>query len=153
GGLRAGDLPPVLDIEVTDGHSHATIVARAKAWLEHVHAKTGKKPFVYTAAFMSGVIGSHLSAYPLWVANFGATCPTMPTGWSHWSFFQNHDNGRVAGVAGAVDTDVFNGTHAHLTSLAFPKLVRLEAPVDIAPPDAEDLDDDEALPEGANAVT
>jgi GH25 family lysozyme M1 (1,4-beta-N-acetylmuramidase) len=152
GGLRAGDLPPVLDIEVTDGESHATVVARAKTWLEHVHARTGRKPFVYTAAFMSSVIGSHLSAYPLWVANFGATCPTMPTGWNHWSFFQNHDNGRVPGVSGAVDTDVFDGTHQHLTSIAFPRLVKVigDAPTLVDLPDADDLgpDDSDVEPEG-----
>jgi lysozyme len=146
GGLRAGDLPPVLDIEVTDGHSHAVVVSRAKVWLAHVEKKTGVKPIVYTAAFMSSVIGAHLSGYPLWVANFGATCPTMPTGWSHWRFFQNNDRGSVPGIAGHVDTDLFNGSLLHLKSTALAKTARLEGqlPEGADVPDALDPADDDS---------
>ncbi|HEY8076250.1 MAG TPA: GH25 family lysozyme [Labilithrix sp.] len=142
GGLHPGDLPPVLDLEVTDGEPHHVVVARAKEWLAHVHAKIGRKPVVYTAAFMSGVIGSSLDAYPLWVANFGATCPTMPSGWSSWHFFQNHDDGHVTGVAGAVDTDVFDGTHANLLAMTLPKPThKAEETID-ALPDHFEADDD-----------
>src|SRR6202012_3746686 len=33
GGLQAGDLPPVLDLEVTDGVADATVVSEAQTWL------------------------------------------------------------------------------------------------------------------------
>jgi lysozyme len=118
GGLQPGDLPPVLDIETADGQSAATIQARAKTWLQEVEKAVGAKPFVYTAAFMSSQIGSALSAYPLWVANYGPTCPTMPSGWSEWKFWQSADNGNVPGISGAVDLDQFDGTLAQLHGLA-----------------------------------
>ncbi len=129
GGMRPGDLPPVLDLETVDGQPTATIVARAKAWLTHVEAALKIRPIVYTAAFMSDVTGTHFSTYPLWVANYGATCPTMPTGWSKWRFWQNADNGSVPGVAGNVDTNLFDGT---LTDL---RAMTLQAP-DAGPGDA-----------------
>jgi lysozyme len=118
GGLVPGDLPPVLDIEVTDGQSSATVVQRAKTWLQRVERAIGRKPLVYTAAFMSSVIGSNLSAYPLWVANWGVTCPLMPTGWTDWKFWQKSSTGRVSGISGNVDLDVFNGSLAELRAFA-----------------------------------
>lgn len=118
GGFQPGDLPPVLDLETTDSLASATVVARAKIWLAAVEAKVGKKPIIYTAAFMSDVVGSHFSGYPLWVANYGVSCPAMPSGWTSWHFWQSSDSGSVAGISGAVDLDHFNGTMAQLKALA-----------------------------------
>ena len=117
GGLQPGDMAPVLDIEVTDSVANATIQARAKAWLDHIQAQTGRKPIVYTAAFMSSAIGTALTAWPLWVANYGPTCPTLPTGWSNWKMWQYSSTGAVGGISGNVDVDEFQGTLADL--LAF----------------------------------
>jgi lysozyme len=154
GGLKAGDLPPVLDIEVTDGHSSSLVVSRARTWLSYVTKKTGRRPIVYTAAFMSGVLGKHLSAYPLWVANFGASCPTMPSGWSTWRFFQSSDRGSVSGIGGRVDTDLFNGTLAHMKATAvLTKAAKIdgEPPEGALPEDAAEAADG-ALPEAALEV-
>jgi lysozyme len=118
GGMKSDDLPVVLDVETADGQSGATVVARAKQWLAHVEKATGKKPIVYTAAFMSQTIGSGLAAYPLWVANYGATCPSMPTGWSAWKFWQYSSTGAVAGISGNVDLNDWNGTLAELKTFA-----------------------------------
>jgi lysozyme len=118
GGLAAGDLPPVLDLEVTDGQSASVVVSRALTWLSVVQKKIGVKPIVYTANFMSGTIGNSFGAYTLWVANYGASCPLMPSGWTSWQFWQNADNGNVGGIAGGVDTDLFNGSRAQLEALA-----------------------------------
>ncbi|MDB4942371.1 MAG: hypothetical protein JWP97_1905 [Labilithrix sp.] len=120
GGLKPGDLPPVLDLESADGQSSAVVVARAKIWLAKVEAALGVKPLVYTAAFMSSVIGTSFGGYSLWVANYGTTCPTMPSGWTDWRFWQSSDSGSVSGIGGAVDTDFFNGTLADLTKLTVP---------------------------------
>jgi lysozyme len=117
GGLKAGDLPPVLDLETADGLAASVVVTKAKAWLAKVEAGTGVKPIVYTAAFMSNVVGTSFGGYTLWVANYGATCPTMPSGWTNWQFWQNADNGSVPGISGNVDTDLFNGTLPQLQAL------------------------------------
>ncbi len=117
GGLKAGDLPPVLDLESADGLAGSVVVAKAKIWLEKIETKLKVKPLVYTAAFMSDVIGTGFGKYTLWVANYGTTCPTMPSGWTDWQFWQNADNGKVTGISGAVDTDFFNGTLPQLQAL------------------------------------
>ena len=117
GGLQPGDLPPVLDLESDGGLPAATVVARAKAWIAQIEDRLGVKPIVYTAAFMSKVIGDHFGDYVLWVANYQATCPTMPSGWTDWQFWQDSDKGKVNGVTGAVDTNFFNGGNLKLKAL------------------------------------
>lgn len=114
GPIGSGDLPAVLDLEVTDGISNALVVSRAKQWLAHIETATGRKPLVYTAAFMSGTIGTSFGAYPLWVANYGASCPSMPSGWTDWRFWQDSSTGSVSGISGSVDTNEFQGTLVQL---------------------------------------
>jgi lysozyme len=112
------DLPPVLDVETADGQSAAHVQSAVHAWLTHVEQALGRKPIVYTAAFMSSTLGSGFSKYTLWVANYGATCPSMPTGWTSWAFWQTSESGKVSGITTATDLDVYNGTLADLTKLA-----------------------------------
>ena len=50
---------------------------------------------------MSSAIGNGFSSYPLWVANYGVTCPTMPSNWAHWKFWQSSSTGTVSGSAAA----------------------------------------------------
>jgi GH25 family lysozyme M1 (1,4-beta-N-acetylmuramidase) len=120
GGMQAGDLPPVLDIEVQDGVSDATLRSRALTWLQHVEAALGKRPMVYTASGFWNYLGagSEFSKYTLWVANWDTSCPSMPSSWSGWKFWQTHDDGHVSGIGGAVDLDVFNGSLAELKTFA-----------------------------------
>ncbi|MBX7100951.1 MAG: hypothetical protein K1X89_24765 [Myxococcaceae bacterium] len=121
GGFDPDDLPVVMDIEATDGQSAATIQARMRVWLDRIERATGKKPIIYTAAFMSGSVGSGFSSYPLWVANYGATCPTMPTGWAQWKFWQYTSTGSVAGIPGNVDRNQWNGSLTALVAYVTPK--------------------------------
>jgi lysozyme len=118
GPLGDGDLPAILDVETVDGVAAATLRARMQTWLDRVQNATGKKPMIYTAAFMSSTIGTGFSGYPLWVANYGVNCPTMPSGWTGWSIWQSGDHGVVPGVSGNVDVNVFNGTLSDLLAFA-----------------------------------
>ena len=81
---------------------------------------TGRRGIVYTSpGLWSSLVDSpDFGTYPLWVAHWGASCPTMPTGWSSWQFWQTSDSGRVAGISGNVDTDEFNGDLAALMRFA-----------------------------------
>ncbi|MGH2999549.1 MAG: glycoside hydrolase family 25 protein, partial [Gaiellaceae bacterium] len=72
---QPGELPPVLDLEVTGGLGPSALAQWAQAWLDEVKARTGVSGFVYaspnfwkdkvenTAAFA-------LSGYRLWVAHW-----------------------------------------------------------------------------------
>ncbi|MBK8998986.1 MAG: hypothetical protein IPM35_24960 [Myxococcales bacterium] len=123
GWLEKSDLPCVIDIEVAEGQSNTTIRNKALQWLTYVEQKTGKKPIVYTAAGWSSVLGTALSAYPLWIANYTgsptAGCPLMPDGWSSWLFWQYTSKGGVAGVGSLdVDKNVWDGTLDQLKAYA-----------------------------------
>jgi lysozyme len=121
GMLGTGDLPVTADMETTGGQSAATIVANLQTWMNAVKAGTGKQPMVYTASgYWDGSVGgsSAFGSDPLWVANWGPPCPSMPTGWSSWDFWQYSDTGTVNGISGNVDLDEFNGSLAQLQSFA-----------------------------------
>lgn len=118
-GVRAGDLPPVLDVEVTDGRSAAQIAAGVRTWLEIVESATGRRPILYTrASFWTAQMGAGFGAYPLWVAHYGAVEPAVPSGWDRWTFWQHSDAGRVAGISGDVDLNWFAGDAADLQAFA-----------------------------------
>jgi hypothetical protein len=116
GGWDPTDLPPVMDLEVTDGQSGATIVANALTWLQRVEARTGRRPLIYTGNNMSSSIGNNLAGYPLWIPNWGVACPNLPAAWSDWVMWQDTATGVIPGISGDVDTDVFNGNRAALTA-------------------------------------
>jgi lysozyme len=112
--LRArgrGELPPVIDIEVTSGLPLSTVVARARVWIEHVRSQLGVEPIVYTNYGMFRWGGAEpLAHHLLWLAHYTQQCPSIPPPWSRWTFWQYTENGRVDGIDGAVDLDVFDGS-------------------------------------------
>jgi hypothetical protein len=120
--LGAGDLPVTADMETTGGQSAAAIAANLQTWASAVAAGTGKKPMIYTAIgyWDSDVLSSAFSSDPLWVADWGPSCPDLPSEWSGWSFWQYSDSGSVSGIGGAVDLDEFNGSLADLQSFTGP---------------------------------
>ncbi len=118
GHLGPGDLPAILDAEVTDGVSAGTIVSRMKTWLAKVEAGTGKRPLIYTSpGFWPSLNNPDLSKYGLWVANWGVSCPRLPTHWNTWRFWQYSDHGNVPGI-GSTDVNRFFGTEAELAAYA-----------------------------------
>ena len=113
GTLEPGDLPPVADVESTDGVSNATRATRLQQWLDHVEAAVGRKPLIYTGGyFWQDNVGADFSEYPLWHAGYtGGTCPsTVANQWPDWTFWQFSSTGSVAGISGNVDENRFNGS-------------------------------------------
>jgi GH25 family lysozyme M1 (1,4-beta-N-acetylmuramidase) len=118
GALGPGDLPPMLDVEVTDGQGNATIDANIASWVNHIKSATGRAPLVYTGPYFWQQIGNPASlGTTLVVADWGPSCPLVPQAWGGWQFWQYADNGSVGGIGGAVDLDRFNGTEAALRAL------------------------------------
>jgi lysozyme len=121
GQLGADDLPPMLDLETTDGESAATIASRALTWLQVVEKATGKKPILYTyVSFWQSTLGqpSGFQGYPLNIANYGVTCPQQVGSWPAWTMWQYSSTGSVSGISGDVDEDYFNGDLASLQKFA-----------------------------------
>jgi lysozyme len=121
GTLQPGDLPPMLDVEVTDAQPAAVIAANVNIWVDHVQAATGLAPLIYTSpSFWTGSVGDSIvsPAVPLWIANWQVTCPSLPAAWTDWAIWQYSSTGTVAGISGAVDLDEFNGTMSDLLAFA-----------------------------------
>ena len=105
------DLPPVIDVETTDGVSSSTVISRVNTWLQRVQSKTGRKPALYTSpGFWSSIGNPTPSPFPyLWVAHWTNNCPTIPPNWSELLWWQYSSSGSVDGISGNVDSDLFNG--------------------------------------------
>lgn len=115
--LDKGDLPPVLDIESTNGASVTDIQQRAKDWLQVIEKHYKVKPIIYTNIdFYSNFLDGHFDDYPLWVAHYYVKDkPRIERNWIMW---QHNEKGRVNGIDSFVDFNVFNGD-----SIAFKKLL------------------------------
>jgi GH25 family lysozyme M1 (1,4-beta-N-acetylmuramidase) len=120
GPLEPGDLPPVIDVESTDGQSPATIAANVGIWIDHVENALGVQPIIYSGKYFwqDNVQSDAFSEYPLWIPNWGVSCPNIQTQWSEWSFWQISDNGSIPGISGDVDEDLFNGNIDDLYAFA-----------------------------------
>ncbi len=111
----AGELPPVLDVEVLGNPvSPDEVIDRARRWMEIVAAELGRKAILYTgSAFWRNTLhnSTAFADHPLWVAHYtSGPNPLVPSAWSKWTFWQFSQQGKVAGIAGNVDLDVFNGS-------------------------------------------
>jgi lysozyme len=122
GAFGPGDLPPVADVEVTDGQSGDTLVANLATWVSVVQTRTGRTPMIYASpGFWDALPGvSQFASEVPWIANWQVSCPDTPSPWTTWSFWQYADNGSVSGIAGVVDLDEFNGALAQLGALTGP---------------------------------
>jgi len=123
GPLSPGDLPPVIDVESTDAQTAATMTTNIGIWLDRVESVIQQAPIIYTGPnfWNTNVKTAAFAHHPLWVAHWGATCPSLPTAWSAWQLWQNSATGTVSGIgAGSVDLDVFNGDAAALSAASTP---------------------------------
>jgi len=111
--VLSSDLPPVLDVEPTDreiakGGGEQKLFESIRIWMKTVESKTGKRPILYVS---QKFIQKHLSKapdicnnYEVWIARYGAYRPELKL-----LFWQLTPFGRVRGIRGDVDINVFNG--------------------------------------------
>lgn len=114
--LEKGDLPPVLDIEDTNGASVEDIQQRVKDWLERVQQIYKVKPIIYTNVdFYENFLSGKFDDYPLWIAHY--LVQDKPRIKRNWTFWQHNINGHVNGIDAHVDFNVFNGDSAAFRDL------------------------------------
>jgi lysozyme len=116
-----GELPPVVDVEVSDNVALAQVAAGVSTFIEYMTANYGRL-IVYTMPGFWNVLPSvpNTSKADLWVANWGVTSPMAVTGWSSWTFWQFTDKATISGIPGTADQDddKFNGSYASLLAYA-----------------------------------
>ncbi|MCC6493793.1 MAG: hypothetical protein IT424_12325 [Pirellulales bacterium] len=114
-------LRPVLDVENTPGFgSTAQNRAYVSEWVRDfvgvLQDRLGFAPIIYcNTSYAGAYFELDLAQYDLWIANYADAPPAIPPAsidgiWDGWDFWQYTDSGSVAGVAGNVDRDVYQGT-------------------------------------------
>lgn len=122
GTLGPNDLPVTCDVEAPGpGVDPGEYTRRLHVWVDRVTAGTGRAPIIYTGRYYWDpfVASSDFTSLPLWHAQYtSASCPNINDRWSDWVFWQYTSTGSVAGIAGNVDRNRFNGTIEELRVLA-----------------------------------
>lgn len=108
-----GDLPPVLDVEpsnaqINDMGGDSIMFTHIRTWLKTVERAVGVRPILYVN---QKFVNNHLSLFPdikrdyqVWIARYGEYKPDV-----RLSIWQLCPDGRVTGIQGHVDINVFNG--------------------------------------------
>ena len=118
--LESGDLPPVLDVEVTDGVDPEDLVKRVKTWLEIIEMEYQIRPIIYTnLKFYNNYLADFLPEYPIWIARYNQYFEPLLTNGEEWKFWQYGNRGRVEGIQGDVDLNVFHGSMRDLEMLCY----------------------------------
>ena len=108
-----GDLPPVLDVEPSDKQIAAAggpekMFQQIRIWLRMVKARCGVSPILYiNQMFINkyfGMVPDIKRDYDVWIARYGEYKPDV-----RLAFWQLSSDGRVKGITGDVDINVFNG--------------------------------------------
>ncbi len=112
--LEEGDLPPVLDVE----HRAADQTPEAfrdsvRRWLYLVERHYKVKPIIYTyykfkTQYLSG---QPFDDYPYWIAHYYVDKVEYAGAWKFWQYT---DAGRLPGIKGLVDLDIYNGSYYDL---------------------------------------
>lgn len=107
--LEEGDLPPVLDVEKVGRLSSEQLRKAVRIWLEIVEEHYGVKPILYTgASFKKKYLNDSIfNQYPYWIAHYYVEKPTYEGSWKFWQYT---DFGKIDGIQGNVDCNIFNGS-------------------------------------------
>jgi lysozyme len=114
--LKKGDFPPVLDIEkLPKEQSIDRLKVGLQRWLDVIEEHYGVKPIIYSSeSYYNDFLKEDFSDYPFWIANYTAFYSDIDDDWSAW---QVSENGKVKGIKGRVDVNIFNGTSLDLKEL------------------------------------
>lgn len=108
-----GDFPPVLDVEpfpsqIRKMGGEEVLFNRIRTWMNIVHRHTGVRPILYVSQMF---VNQYLrnapdikKNYDVWIARYGEYKPDVKL-----VIWQLSPDGRVNGIKGDVDINVFNG--------------------------------------------
>ena len=115
--LTEGDLPPVLDIEHKPADKSVDDFQRdVLTWLHIVEDKYHAKPVIYTyykfkEKYLSAPV---FDDYPYWIAHYYVDKVQYQ---GKWKFWQHTDAGKLPGIKGYVDFNIYNGSFYDLRKL------------------------------------
>lgn len=106
---REPDMRLAMDFEYFGSLSVSQINAISEAYLDELTALTRREAVIYSDLSNARNIFSRALAekYPLWAAQYGADEPSANGKWREWVGFQYTDEGKVGGIYGNVDRNIF----------------------------------------------
>lgn len=111
--FRKGNLPAVLDVEPSDAQimrmgGPEAMFKHIRDWMSIVHKRTGVRPILYISQMFTKkylpLAADIQGNYFVWIARYGEYKPEIKL-----SIWQLSPDGRVSGIHGDVDINVFNG--------------------------------------------
>ena len=120
-------LPGVLDIEwnpYSGNDCYDLSLSELQDWVEDFvttyESLTGRKPAIYTSRtyWELCIASAGFTDAPLWVADWGGYPPSLPDGWSEYTFWQTDAYGSVDGIGGDCDMDEYGGSPQQLQKFA-----------------------------------
>ena len=115
--LEDGDLPPVLDVEhKPKDKSNEEFQRDILTWLHIVEDKYHVKPILYTYyKFKEAYLNTPVfDDYPYWIAHYYVEKVAYK---GPWKFWQHTDVGKLPGIKGYVDFNIYNGSYYDLRKL------------------------------------
>jgi len=116
-GGASGTLPPVLDLEVSDGLNPSDVASYAVSWINAVETYSHRVVTLYTGSGYPWAYDQRLTAYPLWVAAYplgytptNSACGLSLPGTAAWSTFSGWQftSSATVGNIHPVDLSVFS---------------------------------------------
>ncbi len=115
--LEKGDLPPVLDVEhKAKNQTPEEFKESVLTWLRIVEDHYKVKPIIYTYyKFKLKYLDDPVfEPYPYWIAHYYVDKVEYK---GKWKFWQHTDCGRLPGIKGYVDFNIYNGSYYDLRKL------------------------------------
>ena len=114
--LDEKDLPPVLDVEERGNYTTQQLQREVLSWMDVVEKHYGVTPILYTShKFRTNYLNTpDFDKYPYWIAHYYVDAPRY-TG--KWAFWQHTDVGKIDGIKGYVDVNLFHGDYQDLLNL------------------------------------
>jgi lysozyme len=114
--LKKGDLPPVVDVEVMDGVNSDQIRKNLKIFLNLIEKHYKVKPIIYSSpGFYSKILKNDFLEYPFWISHLAESGVVLNI--YKWKFWQYSDKGRIDGINGSIDLNVFYGNRTQYESM------------------------------------
>jgi lysozyme len=117
---RNNSLPPVIDLEHEGSCWDKTlikdIVGEIDIFLRKLEKRYNKTPIIYTTnrIYNRFVKGTKLERYPVWIRSIYQT-PRLKD--HQWQFWQYSSRGKIKGIQGYTDLNVFNGSRKEFSKL------------------------------------
>jgi lysozyme len=112
--IEAGTLPPVIDFEFTGNSKDVppkdVVLKELSEFTREIQKVYGKTPIIYvTHSSYDSFLKDEDDHYIFWIRDIIQTPDLLDS--ENWLLWQYANNGRIHGIKGSVDLNVFNGPH------------------------------------------